>query len=201
MTKQTLEDIGELALLNDVVLPLAKQFDPDTPVGDDCTFIPASKGVLAVTADAGPAPLIRELEGFEEDYEAAGWLAAIATISDVASAGARPLLLTNCTDAPPDMPLDHFKNYLTGYFRALSEFGFRNGGGDVRQADRLGMRVFGVGQSVANPPIGRRGARAGDKLVGIGPMGEVMAAFLAARRGALPHSQQMEIIQIGRAHV
>ncbi|KDA02486.1 thiamine-phosphate kinase [Hyphomonas oceanitis] len=178
MASITLQDIGEMKLIQDVILPLARRYDPTTAVGDDCTFIPTAGVHLAVTADAGPAPLIMRLPGHESDYESAGWLAAVATISDVASAGAQPLFLTNCIDAPPDLEVSHFQSYLEGYFRASAEFGFRNGGGDVRQGHTLAMRVFGVGSCEQPVPLGRGRAQPGDRLVGIGSMGEVMASFV-----------------------
>src|SRR4051812_35802224 len=96
----TLADLGEFRILAEVILPLARRADGVTEAGDDCAFVEAGGATLAVTADVGPRPLIRSLTAHCDDWEASGWMAVLATASDIASAGARPLLLTNCVDAP-----------------------------------------------------------------------------------------------------
>lgn len=175
-----LADLGEFALIKRVVLPLAQAADGLTQVGDDCAFVEAGNETLVVTADVGPRPLIRSLEAYREDWEASGWLAVVATASDIASAGAKPLLLTNCVDAPADLAVDVLEQFMRGYFRALEEFGFRNGGGDLRHGPELAARVFGVGTLGGLRRIGRAGARPGDRLVVIGPAGSFMSRYLLA---------------------
>jgi thiamine-monophosphate kinase len=101
----TLADLGELRLIEEVLLPLARKSDPTTEVGNDCSFLSIDAGILAVTADVGPKPLLRSLGGYENDWLASGWLSVVTTASDIATAGASPVLLTNCVDAPPHFPL------------------------------------------------------------------------------------------------
>lgn len=175
-----LADIGEFGLIERVVLPLARRADNLTEVGDDCAFIEAGNETLVVTADVGPRPLIRSLAAYHDDWEAAGWLAVVATASDVASAGARPLMLTNCIDAPADLEVAVLERFMQGYFRALKAFGFRNGGGDLRHGPELAARVFGVGTLGGVRRIGRSDARPGDRLVVIGPAGSFMSRYLLA---------------------
>ena len=127
----TLGELGELRLIEEVILPVARQHDVNTLAGDDCAYLMAN-GLLAVTADVGPKPLLHALPGYENDHEAAGWMAVVATASDVATAGAEPLFLTNCIDASPDLTVGEFRQFIGGYFAACTAFGFRNGGGDVR---------------------------------------------------------------------
>lgn len=71
---------------------------------------------------------------------------------------------------------------MKGYFRALTSFGFRNGGGDLRHGPNLLARVFGVGLVEHGRRIGRSGATPGDHLVVIGPAGAFMANFLLAMK-------------------
>jgi thiamine-monophosphate kinase len=179
---RTLAEIGELRLLEEVVLPMARAFDQSTLAGDDCAFIPVGEHMLAATGDVGPRPVIQNLAAHREDWEAAGWLAVVATASDVASAAAKPLFLTNCIDAPPDLRVEALTSFMQGYFRALTSFGFRNGGGDLRHGPNLLARVFGVGLVEHGKRIGRSGAAAGDHLVAIGPAGSFMANFLLAMK-------------------
>lgn len=178
----TLEDFGELRLIEEVILPIAREFDVMTTAGDDCAYLSSSSATLAVTADVGPKPLLHNLETFENDYEAAGWLAVVATASDVATAGAKPFFLTNCIDAPPTFLVRDFELFLRGYFSACSEFGFLNGGGDVRHGPTLSIRVFGAGQCEHSHRIGRAGAQQGDHLVLLGAAGLFMATYLLAKK-------------------
>lgn len=175
-----LADVGEFKLLERVVLPLARAADGLTQVGDDCAFIEVGSETLVVTADVGPRPIIRSLAAYRDDWEASGWLAVVATASDIASAGARPLLLTNCIDAPADLEVDVLERFMRGYFHAMEEFGFRNGGGDLRHGPELSARVFGVGTLGGVGRIGRAGARPGDRLAVVGPAGSFMSRFLLA---------------------
>lgn len=178
----TLEQLGELRLIEEVILPTARLYDMDTEAGDDCAYFEAN-GILAVTADVGPKPLLHDLPGYAADLEAAGWMAVVATASDVATAGATPLFLTNCIDANPDLTVREFRQFLGGYFQACTEFGFKNGGGDVRHGPKLIARVFGVGVCRHGRRPGRRGMKPGDHLALIGPAGEFMATYLRARHG------------------
>jgi thiamine-monophosphate kinase len=177
----SLADCGELRLIREVLLPLARIYEPETTIGDDCAFMEIGDIILAVTADVGPKPLIQTLDTFRGDLEAAGWLAAVATVSDVSTAGAAPLFLTNCIDAPPELSVSDFSSFMNGYFRACSHFGFRNAGGDVRQGEEFRARVFGVGLVEHGYKIGRAGAEAGDMLVVVGHPGRFMAHYLLAK--------------------
>lgn len=187
----TLGELGEFRLIDEVVIPLAESLGLGNTGGDDCAFIEA-RGCLAVSADVGPRPLIRNLRGYEDDYEAAGWLAVVATASDIATAGARPLFLTNCVDAPADFRVGDLRKFLRGAFRACAAFGFANGGGDLRHGPKLEMRTFGAGTTPGGIRLGRSGAALDDHLVLIGAAGHVMANFLLAR------SEAPEVVRDGR---
>ena len=192
----TLSEYGEFRAIRDILLPLGVKSDAVTAVGDDCAYVALGDQWLAVSADVGPRPLIDLVPGRERNFEAGGWLAAVATISDLATAGAEPLLLTNCIDAPADLPIADLEAFMRGYFKACAAFGFKNGGGDLRQGRELIARVFGVGAVRQGPRIGRGGARAGDRIVAIGPTGQVMATYLnaIARSAAEPLSPEAAAI-------
>lgn len=176
-----LNDLGELRILEEIILPLARSFDQSTEVGDDCAFIEAGGATLAITTDVGPKPLIMQLPGYAKDWEAAGWMAVVATASDVATAGATPLFLSNCIDAPPDLSVDVLRSFMTGYFKAMSSFGFANGGGDLRQGQSFEARVFGVGKVDHAARLGRSVAREGDRVFLVGAAGYYLSSFLLAR--------------------
>ncbi len=180
---KTLQDIGEIKLIDEIIIPLAKRYEADAPLGDDCCYLPVSENLLAVTTDVGPRPLVQSLPSYNNDYESAGWHAAVATASDIATTGASPLFLTNCIDAPAELPVSTFIEFLEGYFRACATFGFRNAGGDVRHGPVLSIRVCGGGLLKYGRRIGRGGAKPGDHLILIGDAGKFMATYLLARNG------------------
>ena len=179
-SSHTLQDVGELHLIENVVALIARRYDKQTEIGNDCAYIPVSECFLAVTADVGPKPLLHRLKKYNNDMEARGWLAVVASASDIATAGAHPLFLTNCIDAPPDLLVNDLEQLLEGYFRACSEFGFKNGGGDLRQGPELAMRVFATGTCPHPYKIGRDKAVVGNVLYVIGPAGQFMANYLIA---------------------
>jgi len=178
--KPTLEDWGEWRLIDDIIAPLAKSCDPLTETGSDCAYIPVPECHIAVTADVGPKPLLHRLKGYEDDLVARGWLAVVASASDIATSGAQPLCLLNCTDAPPNLPVADLQRLLAGYFKACSDFGFRNAGGDIRQGTELSMRVTAIGTCLHPYRIGRDKATVGHILYLVGPAGQFMANYLIA---------------------
>ena len=175
-----LKDYGELRLLEEVILPIAREFDADTTAGDDCAIVGVDRSALAVTTDYGPRPLVCSLPGYEDDFEAWGWLAVVVSASDVAASGARPVCMTNCIEAPSDFRVGDLARYVRGYFSACAEFGFRNGGGDLRCGSSLGIRVAAIGACSPSGGVGRGGVEEGDRLVVIGPTGRFMATYLLA---------------------
>ena len=197
---RTLRDVGEFALLESVVFPMARRYGVDADLGDDCGFVEIGGALIAVSADAGPRPLVQQLSGHETDYEAAGWHAVVATASDIATAGAKPLFLVDTIDAPPDLPVPFLQAFMDGYFRACAEFGFQTVGGDIRQGSVLTARVFGVGLVEHGARIGRRSAAPGDHVVLIGGAGAFISAFLFAERQGHHRlsSNIMEILRFPR---
>lgn len=180
---KTLGDLGEFKVITDIIRPALDSHGLDSSSLDDCSYHQVSSGILSVSADAGPKPLLQNLSEFRNDFYSAGWLAAIATISDIATSGAKPLFITNCIEAPSNMRVDHFRELVHGFFEAVSFYGFRNGGGDVRQSDRLKLHVFGAGHISGSQKIGRSGASPGDLVVLLGDAGSVMASYLLAKNG------------------
>ncbi len=184
---ERLSDLGEFRILSEVLLPAAREREIGDGVGDDCGFIELGDTLLAISADAGPRPLVWELPGQSDDYAAFGWHAAVATISDLATAGASPAFLVDTIAAPGDLPVGAFRELAGGFFDACREFNFQCLGGDLREAPGLRFNVFGVGIVEHGVRIGRDGMRVGDRVVVIGPSGAFATDYLAARRrGPLP---------------
>jgi len=180
---KTLTDVGEFALLDNILFPAAFRAGVGgETLGDDCAFLELGDKVIAVSADVGPRPLVQQLSGHERDFAAAGWHAVVATASDIATAAAKPWFLVDTIDAPPDLPVEHLEEFVDGYFSACAAHGFKTAGGDLRQGSSLVARVFGVGLVEHRRRIGRTGAAVGDHLVLLGPAGAFISAFLKAER-------------------
>ena len=178
---ETLGEVGEFQLLSEVVFGQAAKHGVAEDLGDDCGFLNIGSATIAASADAGPKPLVQQLPGHENDFEAAGWHALVATASDIASAGARPLFVLNTVEAPVDLAVSALESYMNGFFAACAAFGFRALGGDLRQGSELGISVFGVGEVEHRSRIGRRGAEVGDHIVVLGEQGAFISAFLEGR--------------------
>src|SRR5258706_3239511 len=160
-----LSEMGEFAVLEEVIFTAARKYSSDAALGDDCGFVEVGGKVVAVSADVGPRLLVQQLPGHERDYESAGWHAVVTTASDIATAGATPWFLVDTIDAPADLDVEHLRAFVDGYFKASTAFGFVTAGGDIRQGPTLAARVFGTGLVDHGRRIGRAGACPGDRLV------------------------------------
>ena len=177
-----LDSLGEFRILSEILFPLAGALGTDPVLGDDCGFISVGGVTLAVSGDVGPAPLLWQLPGHSDDYFAAGWLAAVATASDIATAGATPLFMMDLIDAPGSARTEVLSEYAEGYFAACRRFGFICLGGDLRQGPTLAMRTVGAGIVGNGVQIGRTGVRPDDVFVLLGRGGQFISSFLTIKR-------------------
>jgi thiamine-monophosphate kinase len=180
----TLRDMGEFDVIDDVIFKVASRVGLSDTLGDDCGFVQVGDSLIAVSADVGPRPLIQELQGHSNDLVAAGWHAAVATASDIATAGAKPICLVDTIDAPPELHARDLEDFMQGFFAACREFGFDVGGGDIRQGVSLVARVFGMGLVEHGARIGRGSVKPGHRIALIGDAGQFVAAYLRAVRNS-----------------
>lgn len=178
----TLRDMGEFDVIDNVILKAASRAGLGHTLGDDCGFVQVGDSLVAVSADVGPRPLIQELQGHNNDLAAAGWHAVVATASDIATAGAKPICLVDTIDAPPELDAHELEAFMEGYFAACREFGFDVGGGDIRQGESLVARVFGMGLVEHGERIGRGSVKPGHRMALIGDAGQFVTAYLRAVR-------------------
>lgn len=179
-----LGDLGEFRILGEHVIPALG--DVGTHLGDDCAFVGINTAcALAVTSDRGPLPLAWSIEGARADYADAGWLAVVASISDLATTGARPLVITNNIEAPTSMLIADLRRYVVGIAAACRKFGFTHAGGDLSKGEQFSSHTTAIG--IVDPlfKVGRHGCVPGEHVVAIGPMGTFAAAYLRAQRDGL----------------
>jgi len=185
MPNETLSDLGEFKLLNQIVLPAVKPAACATELGDDCAFItfPGTDKTLVVTTDAGPRPLVWAL-GFE-CYRTWGWYTVVCNASDLASAAATPVAFCSSVEAPEWMKVSDFQAFFEGISDACLACGLQVAGGNIRSAPRFAAHGTALGQVSGSPFVDRRGATPGDHVFVIGQCGTFIFTYLKARRDGL----------------
>jgi thiamine-monophosphate kinase len=192
----TLGDLGEFALLQQVVLPALRGGEGVSPLGDDCAFVrlPTGDHELVVTTDVAPRPLAWHLG--HQSYRTWGWYAVVVNVSDLAAAGAAPLVITTSVEAPPGMAVDDFKEFFEGMAEASRDHGIANGGGNVRDAPRFACHGTAIGVVPTGAQLRRSGARPDDFVVAVGECGRFGTAYVRAKeRGfqALSRDEQAQL--------
>jgi len=140
-------------------------------VGDDCAVIPFAGTNLLLTTD-----MLHRATDFPEGTTAytIGWRAAAVSLSDIAAMGGRPLGLVVALGAP-QFTRELIEELLAGLEACCKLAGARLIGGDLDRHEELTLVSTALG--VAERPVLRSGAKAGD-LVGItGPLGRTAAAL------------------------
>jgi thiamine-monophosphate kinase len=179
-----LQDIGEFAILRNFLLPALG--DLGQSLGDDCAILSLSDELsLVLTSDYAARPLAWSLEGVQIDFADAGWLAVVASVSDLATAGAAPFAITNDIEAPETMDVEDLRRFAVGVAEACRELGFRHAGGDLAKSSEFTTHCTAIGLLHGKYRVGRRQCRPGDHVIALGPMGAFCAAYLYARRKGL----------------
>ncbi len=197
MSKITLGDIGEFGILRDHLIPSLGDLGKD--LGDDCVVLDIVDGIsLVLSSDRGVRPLAWSIEGMPIDFADAGWLAVVASASDLATAGARPFAITNDIEAPETMRIEDLNRFAVGVSEACRAFQFRHGGGDLAQAGQFGTHCTAIGLLRGGHRVGRHQCRPDDQLFALGPMGALASSYLHALRqgpGALSLAERQALLR------
>lgn len=119
---------------------------------------------LAITVDT-----LAEEFRFLQDPETIGWLAAIASLSDLLAVGARPEGLLLSVELPLDAWEDRRDALIRGVLGCLEAHGTCLLGGDTNDTPHTALTTVGVG--TVQRPLLRSGARPGDILLVVGEVG------------------------------
>jgi len=173
-----LSDLGEFAVLDQIVLPRASRLG--ALVGGDCARVPVGTiGDLIISSDKGNVPLVWSLPEYATRYADMGWLTAIAGISDLATSGATPICATNNIVAPRDFLVEDLESFVSGFCEALECYGFQHAGGDLSEGTAFSVSSTFVGASDQFLTKSRKPTSG--KVVVIGELGTFAAAFCKAR--------------------
>ncbi len=154
-------------------------------VGDDCAVIPFQGTNLLLTTD-----MLHRATDFPEGTSAytIGWRAAAVSLSDIAAMGGRLLGLVVALGAPR-FEKGFIEEVLTGLEGCCSPFNVRLLGGDLDHHQELTLVSTALG--LAERPVLRSGANAGDLVCVSGPLGRTAAALKLFRSGQLERANQL----------
>jgi thiamine-monophosphate kinase len=170
-----LGDIGERRLINDLLAP--RYTRPGFSFGDDCAVIVRTpEWTIVESIDPAPRPIAWDL-GIK-DYFHWGWLLGAINLSDLAAAGARPLILLTSYTQPTTMNLADFSRFLDGLDACSQTYGCPVIGGNVTDGSEFRCEATATGRVTGGMPFSRRGAGVGDRLVAIGRSGYFWAGIL-----------------------
>jgi thiamine-monophosphate kinase len=199
----TLGDLGEFALLRQIVIPAVSRSDTVSPLGDDCAFVrlPSGEDDLVVTSDAAPRPLAWHVG--HQSYRTWGWYAVVVAVSDLAAGGAIPLVITTSVEAPRSMTVTDLREFFEGMAEASHAHNIANAGGNIREAKGFASHGTAIGLVRRASGLRRNGARPGDQLIAVGRCGLFASAFLRAKNLGLdalsPEEQQCLVRPRARA--
>lgn len=148
--------------------------------GDDCAILPARQ--YAVTTD-----FLAESKDFEAGWgpwEAVGYKALAANLSDLASSGSRPHSFLVALAIPDELPDGAVEGLLSGMHALSDREKCLLAGGDL-SGSRSGLciSITALGEQRL-PAMTRRGGRPGDLLFVSGALGGPCGALQMFRRGA-----------------
>ncbi len=177
-------------------------------IGDDCAVMPVGDGeALVMTSDllVEGVHFLRHAASAEE----IGRKALAVNLSDVASMGARPVATLLSVALPRDtMEGDWAERFMAGYTAMCGEYGVALIGGDTTASPHeVTINVTAIGRMPIECVKRRSAARAGDRILVGGPLGESAAGLrdiLAGRLSTpladihrLPRPQVAEGIWLG----
>jgi thiamine-monophosphate kinase len=175
---ETLGDLGERRIFTEILRP---RYHKVRAFGDDCATL---NGDLVVTTDSCSTALVEEIE--IGDASDTGWLLVTMNLSDLAAAGARPEGLVVNYTLPPHTAGARLRALMDGVDACAKRHGTKVVGGDLRDSNELLLTATAIGrrprrsreQSRSRGPLGRQGARAGDRLLVVGSPGYLWGAAL-----------------------
>jgi len=168
---KTLNDTGELFIIEKIKRLLTNGKNVKTGPGDDCAVVspgPGNKFDLLLTSD----PVI-EGTHFKRGTNPAkiGHKAAGRVLSDIAAMGGTPLWILVNIEAPKSCPVITIEKIFTGINSLAEKFSVSVIGGDLCSGEKLSVHTFAVGQTPRGKAILRSGAKQGDIIFVTGSLG------------------------------
>lgn len=169
-TPETLDGVGEFALIRRLTGHWPKRPDVAVGVGDDVAVVSpeGSSFDFLLTSDA----VIEGRHFMPDDApERIGHKAVARALSDLAAAGGEPLWALIDLAASADTEVARVEGFYRGASATASRYGLALVGGDTAQGSGLQLHVFAVGRVPRGRALLRAGARPGDALYVTGTLG------------------------------
>ena len=180
-TGDTVGDVGEFALISELLAKLAPSDHLSVVPGDDAAVVRVPDGRVVASTD-----LLVEGRHFRrswsEPYDV-GRKAAASNLADIAAMGAVPTALLVGLATPVDLPLAWALSLAEGLRDECQEVGAVVAGGDIVSSDVLTLAVTALGNLEGRSPVLRSGARPGDVVAVAGRLGWAAAGFAVLSRG------------------
>jgi thiamine-monophosphate kinase len=179
-----LGDLGEDAILSDIILPRLSLTDAGVgDIGDDCTEIrrPGDGTVILATTDPCPMPLVFELE--DPDFAHYGRMTMVVNVSDIAAMGGAPIGILISTVMPNSMTVHDYQRFLHGLSEAADGWSCPVLGGNIKDGPEFTATGTAIGSVRADRILRRSGGRDADKICVVGNMGLFWAAVLQKLKG------------------
>jgi thiamine-monophosphate kinase len=173
----TLESVGESAVLARIFPRLPAATAQLLGPGDDAAVIAAPDGRYVVTTDMMiHGPDFRLAWSTPHDL---GWKAAASNLSDIAAMGAVATAMVVAIAAPADSPVSLLEGIADGLRDACDELAPGCGvvGGDLSVSPTLTIAVTAFGDLEGRAPVLRSGARVGDIVAVAGELGAAASAL------------------------
>ncbi|MGH3411547.1 MAG: thiamine-phosphate kinase [Marmoricola sp.] len=176
----TLADVGEFAVVQELVRRLGQGPLVYVGPGDDAAVVRAPKGHVVVSTD-----LLVEGRHFRRAWASAadvGHRAAAQNLSDINAMGGTATALTVGVAAPPDLPAQWLLELADGLAEEAQAQGASVVGGDLTAADQVTVAVTVLGQCEVKPVL-RSGAQPGDTVAIAGRQGWAAGGLAVIGRG------------------
>lgn len=176
----TLADVGEFALIDELVALFPQGEQVLIGPGDDAAVLRVTTGHVVISTD-----LMVEGRHFRREWvEAAdvGRRAAAQNLSDINAMGGRATALTVGLAAPAETPARWALDFARGFAAECALVGASVVGGDLTGADRVVVAVTVLGACTV-APVRRDGAQAGDLLALAGRQGWAAGGLAVLGRG------------------
>ncbi len=184
--KHVLSSLGEARLLDRIYARLKRQHLPALVLGpgDDAGLLKVAPGkILVATHDD-----LAEGAHFETrwtDFRRLGRKLLRVNLSDLAAMGdVKPLAVLATAAFPASAPERWFRDFLDGLSADCRLFKTALLGGNLVRSSRLFFGLTALGEANPSGILRRSGAKPGDLLYGVGPLGLAGRGLAALRRRA-----------------